>query len=320
MNIFITGGFGFIGTALLPLLKEHKVTVLDNLLSGAEIKYPHVEFIYGDIRNARLIARLRPENYDVVIHMAAIVGEPACQVHDEFSTEINVLGSYNIAERIQQGQLFINMSTSSVYGAVDSSKKVTEDTTPQPINLYGRHKYISEYFAKMNDANYVILRPATAFGVSQRIRLDLLINTLIFEGLTTKKIKLFEPDIIRPMVHVRDVARFIKYIIDGKTQTKTIYNIGNPELTLTKRNLVSYIANMLGTEIEETAETSLDPRNYDIDFSRIVSTGFEFKDGIHTAISEMTANGLLARLKQDPQKYNTPAMVREFIRQYGTYI
>jgi nucleoside-diphosphate-sugar epimerase len=318
MKILITGGFGFIGTALLPLLKNHEIVVIDNLLSGAELKYPNVEFIYGDIRNKRLLARLKIESYDVVIHMAAIVGEPACQVNDEFSTDINVCGTYNITERLGPNQLFICMSTSSVYGTVDSSVKVTEDVKPQPINLYGRQKYISEYFTKTCDATYIILRPATAFGVSKRIRLDLLINTLAFEALSTHKIELFEPDLIRPMIHVCDLARFIKYAIDGNTDVNTIYNLGNPSLTLTKRNLVTYIANMTDSAIVESNQVSLDPRNYDIDFNKLLDTGFDFNYGIHNGIEQIAAN--LKYLMQDPKKYNTPAMVREFIKQYGTFI
>lgn len=312
MKVLITGGYGYVGTALLPLLKEHELTVIDNLMSGEiPIGLPAHRFVYADIQHDNLSKIV--ENMDVVIHLAGIVGEPACQVDTKLAYEINVLGTGNIVRSMNAKQRLIFASSSSVYGN-RPGECVTEDSTPLPTNEYSRHKVSGEVVVA-TIPDHVIVRPATAFGVTYRTRLDLLVNTLIYEGLTTGKIKLYEPNIIRPIIYVHDFAGILAMAAVGNIE-RGIYNIGDPSLTMTKAKLAHIIAQLTNAIIVPANETSLDLRDYDVIFDKLIKTGYTFTThALEHAVAEITH--ILPEIQDDPDLFSTPAKVRLYNKSRG---
>lgn len=314
MNILITGGFGFVGSKLLDLLSlrtDIHVTVIDNLLSGAALNTKNVHFIESDIRNRNVMDKLIPQ-FDTIVHLAAIVGEPACVIDPEFAYEVNVLGTQNILDAMTQKQRIIFTSTSSVYGN-RPNERVTEKSTPIPVNNYARYKYTSENDIIVSDKEYIILRPVTAFGTTQRIRLDLLVNTLIYNAITTGIIEVYEPTVMRPIIHVIDFARILAGAILGRLPYNEIYNIGDLSYNMTKIELATKIADLCGAEIIQKEEQSLDPRNYDVAFDKLIDTGFKFEYNrleqavkqIYHVQDEITAN---------EKSFSTPYKVKLFLK------
>ena len=178
-KVFITGGAGYIGTALIPkLLSEgHQVTVFDMLLHGGNQLVPffrnrNFNFIRGDIRNFESLKKA-VEGHDIVIHLAAIVGFPACRMNPEMAKDVNVQGTINLIEACSPDQPILYGSTGSNYGVVTDI--CTEETPLNPLSLYGETKTEAELLL-MERGNVVAYRFATAFGASPRMRLDLLVN------------------------------------------------------------------------------------------------------------------------------------------------
>lgn len=302
-NVLITGGFGYVGTALLPYIKKYNVRVIDNLMSGMKPTH-EVDFIYGDIRT---VSRKHIEWADTIVHLAAIVGEPAVQVHLGLAYDINVYGTLRIVDMMRSHQKMIFTSTSSVYGN-RPGETVTEETVPLPINAYGRHKYAAELLVRQLP-NHVIFRPVTAFGTTLRTRLDVLVNTLIYEALTTGSIKVFETQLIRPIIYVQDFARLLAHAVHGYIDTG-IYNIGDPQLTMTKGQLAEHIASLCNVPVFHSTDISLDQRDYNTSFDKIQATGYTFQhNSLKLAIEELKA---LLPL-DNPERYYAPYQVQQFI-------
>lgn len=315
MNILITGGCGFVGSRLAQQLhKRHtwNTTILDNLMTG-ENPNPDIRLIRGDIRDTYLMKNIVPQ-FDTIVHLAAIVGVPACSVDEQFAFDVNVIGTQNIARNLAQGARIIFASSTSAYGN-KINELVTEETTLSPLTNYGLHKLYNETEIRNQTKSHIIVRPATAFGLSQRSRIDVLPNTLIYTALTQNAITLFEPDVIRPFIHVYDFARVLEYAIDGHMPFG-IYNIGDPHLTMTKQQLAESIAQMSGVEIVSMSGSDPDKRNYNMSFDKLLVTGFEFNDmalrGAFIQIYEELDN-----IKAHYDEYNAPFHVKEYLRKYG---
>ncbi len=309
-KVLITGGFGYVGTAVLPLLQHDYVTttVVDNLMSGTR---PDVysDAIITDIRDRDHMQYLIPR-YDVIIHLAAIVGEPAVRIDPQLAYDVNVVGTQNVIEAMRKNQRLVFTSSTSVYGN-KPGETVTEETIPEPTNDYARHKYIGEKIAA-TIPDHIILRPATAFGITRRTRLDVLVNTLIYEALSTGKIQLFEPDLIRPILYVQDFAKIIAYASYGLFPAG-IYNIGDPNLTMTKGELAHHIAKLCNVSVIASDKVSLDLRDYDTCFDKITSKGFVFtEDSIERTIQEIQAQ--LPKIQENPRIYSAPYRVQEYIK------
>lgn len=313
MNILITGGFGFVGSKLLQLLAHRSdinVTVLDNLLSGKQLHNKAVHFIESDIRNQNVMDKLIPQ-FDTIVHLAAIVGEPACVISPFFAFYTNVLGTRNILNAMTDKQRIIFTSTSSIYGN-RPNELVTELSAPRPINNYAKQKYQSEVEISYSKHDYIIVRPVTAFGITDRTRLDLLVNTLIYEALTTGSISVFEPNVMRPIIHVIDFARILLFAIDGKLGNRETYNIGDSYYTMTKAQLAKQIAMLTGATLYHTDGVSLDPRNYDVSFDKLNATGFVFgSNRLALAVEQIRA--ALDTIQKNPNEFNTPYKVERFL-------
>jgi len=317
MKILVTGGNGFVGSAVVKQLKEeanHDIAVLDNLMSGANI-HPDVYLYHEDIRDEFRMSQIIPE-FDLVIHLAGIVGVPACSVDEQFAFDVNVVGTQNIVRNLKPGAKIIFTSSTSSYGN-KVNQLVTEETSLTPLTNYGLHKLYNETEITRHTNDYIIVRPATAFGMSLRTRLDVLPNTLIYDSLTLPHLKIFEPHVIRPFIHVYDFARVLVYAANGNMPWTEIYNIGDPNLTMQKGELATEIASYARTSIEYVTGNDPDQRNYNVSFDKLLATGFTFGNfALRHAFTQVEDNFDVIRKNYD--QYNTPYNVRKYIKEYGT--
>ena len=315
MKVFITGGSGFVGSALVRHLASMgiKSTVYDNQLSGAfgEVAR-NAACIYGDVRN---LAHLKQSisGHDVVVHLAGVVGAPACDLDKYLSYETNVTGTQNVVSVLEKGQKLINISSTSVYGD-KAGEFVNELAHPEPLSSYGAHKLQAEVITRTWE-NHIIFRPATAFGISDRVRVDLLPNTLMYEALTTGTINLYQPHVIRPFIHVRDFARAIAWAVMGHVPWGETYNLGNPQITMTKRELATLIAEHTGAKIVPMDGSDTDKRNYNVDFFKFAATLFDFTRVFFDGIQDM--RGVLEYVQANYDTCNTVYNTKRYLETYG---
>ena len=229
VKVLITGGAGYIGTSLIPqvLNEGYQVTVFDNLIHGGNqllpfFNHPNFEFVKGDIRDANQLKNV-VKGKDIIIHLAAIVGFPACRMNPELAKEINVQGTINLIDVCDKNQLIFYGSTGSNYGAV---KDICTESTPlHPLSLYGETKTKAEELL-LERGNTIAYRFATAFGVSPRLRLDLLVNDLAYTAFTQKYIAVYESHFMRTFIHIRDIAKSFLFAIDNQHILKNeVFNV-----------------------------------------------------------------------------------------------
>jgi nucleoside-diphosphate-sugar epimerase len=318
VNLLITGGLGFIGTEVLKILnkrKDIKTTVFDNLMHFQDLplarkRYPTVDFIVGDIRHRSALHSILPK-FDIVLHLAAIVGTPACKVNTRFAYDVNVGGTYNVVSGVRRDQKLILLSSTSAYGD-RAGEVVNERSALTPLTEYGVHKKIDEIIAnRYSDAPVLVLRPATAFGGSDHMRLDVLPNTLAFDGLSKHKLDIFQPEVTRTFIHVTDLARAFVYAVDSHLGWNTSYNVGNPKLTMTKGEMAKKLAKLTFADITIHDGEDPDKRNYDIDFSKLLNRGFNCRYGFTHLANEMASN--INQLKENPVAYSTAYRVEKYL-------
>ena len=196
MKIFITGGAGYLGSVIVGKMLNagHEVVVLDKLLFNQTslLSYtsnPKFKFIYGDVRNVTELERLCKEA-DVIIPLAAIVGFPACAADPKLAKEINFDQIFNIV-RFAKDKKILYPNTNSGYGLSTGQIECTEESPLTPISVYGQTKCDAENFLR-NCTDAIIFRLATVFGVSPRMRTDLLVNDFVYKAITDKYIVVFE--------------------------------------------------------------------------------------------------------------------------------
>jgi len=285
MNILVTGGAGYVGSTLVPLLlaEGHQVKILDSLLHGGESLLgvwanPAFEFVRGDVRDRDKMRNLLT-GVNAVIHLAAIVGDPACAREPETSRAVNLESSLALIEESRKAgvQRFIFASTCSNYGRMsDPTKYVDEDSELAPVSLYAETKVAVEK-ALLASANGgkdwcpTPLRFATVFGVSSRMRFDLTVNEFTMEMLTKKHLVVFGEQFWRPYIHVRDAARGIRQILAAPHDKVCgkVFNVGSTDQNFQKQQLVEMIRPHAPDAIVEFVRKHEDPRDYRVCFSRI---------------------------------------------------
>jgi nucleoside-diphosphate-sugar epimerase len=293
MKVLVTGGAGYVGCVLVQalLMAGHAVRVFDNLRKGGDgllllLADPHLELVRGDVRDAAAL-RAAGKGTDAIIHLAAVVGYPACDRDPWHAREVNVEGTRNVIAARSNSEPIIFPSSLSNYGAV-ADGVCTEEMEPQPITLYGTTKLEAE--RRLLDAgNVVVLRPATAFGLSPQMRLDLLFNDFVYRALKEGQLVIYQPHFMRAFIHVRDFARALVFALENAHRMlDQIYNLGDESLNVTKGGLGQHIADRLGCHIQfsETAEDP-DKRNYRVDFSKLHALGFRCQLGIDDGIEEL---------------------------------
>lgn len=307
MKIFITGGAGYIGTTLIPLLleKNYEVTVYDSLIfDNGDKLLPYIgnknfKFINGDIRNKELLSE-NIKNHDVVIHLAALVGFPICRkMGDKESHSVNTEGTKIVIDSMSDNQYLLFGSTGSNYGEVDGI--CTEETPLNPLTAYGVTKTEAEKLV-MNRNNSTAFRFATAFGVSPRLRLDLLVNDLTFRAQTEGYAVIYESHFMRTFIHVKDIARVFCFAIENKEyMANEVYNVGSNSMNYSKKDVCEIIKKMLPKTYFNYADVDGDPdkRNYVVSYEKINNLGFNTTITLEEGVKELIKSFPLIRIKSN---------------------
>lgn len=295
MRVLVTGGAGYIGCILCEHLLSagYSVTCVDNLMYGQSGPFhlagnPRYCFVFGDVRDERLMAPLAKEA-DVIIPLAAVVGAPACDRDPRYATTVG-LDAVKLLNRLRtSSQRIIIPTTNSGYGTKSGDVFCTEETPLEPISLYGQIKVDAEAEI-LSSPNSISLRLATVFGMSTRMRLDLLVNHFVYEAVNTGYIVIFEKDFKRNYVHIRDVADCFVYCIQhGDRMTNHPFNLGLDAANLSKEELALKIKEYVPKFYVHFAEVGSDPdkRNYVVSNERLRSVGFEANRSLDQGIGEL---------------------------------
>ncbi len=307
MRILVTGGAGYIGSSLVSeLLKEgHKVSVLDNLLWGKEglncnLSSLNCKFIEGDVRDTKLVSKLM-ENQDVIVHLAALVGFSLCENNKEQATDVNVNGTKNIINCLSEDQMLIYASTGSIYGQ-PKGLTCTEQTMPNPLSHYAKTKLEAEEIVSKRK-NVIILRFATAFGVSHRMRLDLLVNQFVYEAVAHRMLTVFGEDDARSIIHIKDVIESIRFTIENRQAMKgQTFNV-SLEKIFTKKEIAQHIKKQVYYDLKfENLNTAFDFRNYQVSTEKINALGYYSKTSLDQGITELIC--AMKEIKVNKQFFN----------------
>lgn len=286
MKILVTGGQGYKGSVLVPLLLNHNwhVTTLDIGWFGDYLPdHEHLIKIKGDIRH---LDTINLNDFSHIIHLANIANDPSVELAPSLSWDINVIATQQLIERaIHCGvKNFIYASSGSVYG-ISKHLSVTEETELLPLSVYNKTKMIAErVLLSYNDQiNIYIVRPATVCGVSPRMRLDVAVNILTYQALCNGEIKLHGGEQIRPNIHIKDMASVYLHILDNKNMPSGIYNAGFQNLSL--KEIAQTIQEKINCTIK--IEQLIDPRSYRLCSDKIIDSGFSPLFSVNDAIDEI---------------------------------
>lgn len=282
MRILITGGAGYIGTILVPMLLErgHHVTVLDTFKSGgpdlsSACQYDTFEPIKGDARDTRILDDLIPK-HDVLIPLAALVGAPLCKEDAIGATTLNRDAVIALVQRAGGEQRIVYPTTNSGYGVGEAGKFCTEESLLRPISLYGTTKVEAET-AVLDSGRGVSLRLATVFGMAPRMRLDLLVNDFTHRAVTDRALLVFEGHFKRNYIHIRDVAKGFIHAIDNYDRMRCeAYNLGLSSANLSKLELCARIKAHVPNFVYVEAPIGEDPdkRDYIVSNAKLEATGW----------------------------------------------
>lgn len=294
-NILVTGGAGYIGSILVPeLLRQgYEVTVLDNFLYGQAslldcCNHENLIIVRGDARDESLVARYL-QDADYIIPLACLVGAPLCQKNPFEARTVNLEAIQLILKLRQKHQKIIFPTTNSGYG-IGTADAYCDETTPlAPISLYGKLKVQAEHEV-LAAGGSITLRLATVFGISPRMRLDLLVNDFVYRAVNDGVVVLFESHFKRNYIHVRDVARaFIHCLEHFDTMEGQAYNVGLSEANLSKLELCEEIKKQLPKFVCIDSKIGEDPdkRNYIVSNAKIEKTGFKPQYLLQPGITEL---------------------------------
>jgi nucleoside-diphosphate-sugar epimerase len=295
MDILVTGGAGYLGSVLVPLLLAdgHRVVVLDNFMYGQTplLDCCHDErltIVNGDVRDERLLADLVPAA-DVLLPLACLTGAPISARDPWTARAVNLEAVRHIVRLKAPGQMLVFPSTNSGYGIGQADIHCDEDTPLRPVSLYGRLKVEAEAIV-LEPGDAISFRFATLFGTSPRMRLDLLVNDFVFRAVRDRSIVLFEPDFTRNYLHVRDAGRaFVHALANYGQMAGRPYNVGLSDANLSKRELCDVIRRHVGDFHVHVGDLGKDPdqRNYIVSNARIEATGFRPAYSLDQGIAEL---------------------------------
>jgi nucleoside-diphosphate-sugar epimerase len=294
-RVLVTGGAGYLGSVLCEHLLDagYSVTVVDNLMHRQHslfylCAHPEFDFVAGDVRDERMMRRLI-QGADILVPLAAIVGAPACD-RDPWTARAVNLEAVRLLNRLRsRDQLVVFPTTNSGYGTKSGDAYCTEDTPLEPISLYGKTKAEAEA-ELLGTPNVITLRLATVFGMSPRMRLDLLVNHFVYAAVTDGYIVIFEKDFKRNYVHIRDVADcFVHCIRQAHTMAERCYNLGLDTANLSKEELALKVKERVPQFHIEFAPFGSDPdkRNYIVSNQRLREAGFEARRSLDEGIGEL---------------------------------
>lgn len=296
MKILVTGCAGYVGSVLCRRLlsKGYEVVGLDNFHKGHGdalvplMTDPNFKLIYGDVTQIKDVNNAYKEEPDGIIHLAAIVGFPACRRQPGLSKLVNVEGTRNVVNLSNKDCPLVYASTGSVYGKVED--KCYENSPTVPLTEYGQDKLEAERIVLEED-NTVAFRFATGYGVSPCMRVNLLVNDLVYQAVKTRSFIMFEADARRTFVHVQDMATCFIMGLEGLMQKKPmekVYNAGSSSSNMTKRELAEYIKEKTKCHVfYGNTGKDLDQRDYEVDYTKIEEFGFKPSYTLQQGIDEL---------------------------------
>ena len=295
MRILITGGAGYIGSTLVPMLLgfDHTVIVLDNFCYNQTVLLDHMrssnlEVVVGDARDGKILKRAMAKA-DILIPLAAVVGAPASSNNQTGAQSLNYGAVETLNLLRDHNQVVIYPTTNSGYGIGQKDVLCTEETPLHPISLYAETKARAEKLL-LDSGNVVTLRLATVFGMSPRMRLDLLVNDFTYRACTDGFIVLFEPHFKRNFIHVIDVARAFLHVINNyDTMKDNVYNVGLSAANLSKLELCERIKLQVPRFHIATSDYFHDPdkRDYIVSNEKIERTGYMPYVSLDDGIAEL---------------------------------
>jgi nucleoside-diphosphate-sugar epimerase len=284
VNILVTGGAGYIGSVLVGhlLANGYHVTVLDSLMYGGESLlayhyHPGFHLIVGDVRVDSDVAHALESRPTVVVHLAAIVGEKACKKLDRDTVvSVNLDATLKLVKRCKREEIphFIFASTCSNYGVADGM--LAEDAELKPLSLYAETKVMAESAVLNHNSDgfaTTALRFATAYGLSPRTRLDVMLNEFAYDAVTTGKLCVYNKSAWRPLAHVRDIAEAVRFCIERRLLfAGEVINVGGHNVT--KDDLVFALKALLPKLKVTYTETGRDARDYRVNFGKLLAMGY----------------------------------------------
>jgi nucleoside-diphosphate-sugar epimerase len=318
-HVLITGGAGYIGSLLTgELLREGcRVTVLDSLLFGGEsllgyLAHPNFQFVKADVTESRAVRDSLPRNWQkpqAVVHLAAIVGFPACQaVGKQAAWRYNVEATKQVHEQAAGwgAERFVFASTYSNYGLSENGQPVSEESTLNPQSLYAETKVAAEeYLMKQTDCVPVIFRLATLYGVSPRTRFDLIVNQFVLEAFSRRELIIYQRGYSRSFVHVRDTVRGLMLGLtapEGNVRGQ-IFNLGSESGNYTKDEIVGLVIKRLPETVIQYKDLTFggDMRDITVSFEKIRrDLGFAAELSVDDGVRELVY-ALRSGLIRDPQ-------------------
>jgi nucleoside-diphosphate-sugar epimerase len=297
-HVLVTGGSGYLGSMLVPALlgDGYKVTVIDNFMfRQTSLNYwcmnKNLTIIKGDVRDRRLMKKF-VDVADIIIPLAALVGAPLCKANQEAAVSTNFGAIDHLASLVANtNKMVIIPISNSGYGIGEADKECTEDTPMRPISIYGVTKVDAENILwRLCPHNSIFLRLATVFGMSPRMRLDLLVNDMVYRAVNDRAVTLFEAHFKRNYIHVRDVVRAFLFGIDKFDQLKgQAYNVGLSDANLSKAELCQRIQVHLPNFVfhEAAVGEDIDKRDYIVSNAKIEAAGFRTAFSLDDGIEEL---------------------------------
>lgn len=295
MKILVTGAAGYIGSILVPKLLEegHEVIALDNFMYNQtslldRCSNQKLSIVRGDVREKGVVSNLLKQA-DVIMPLACITGAPACAKDETAAKSINLEAIKMLVDLRSKDQIIIFPTTNSGYGVGESGIYCTEETPLNPISLYGRLKVEAEKVL-LDSGNSITLRLATAFGISPRMRLDLLVNDFTYRAVNDGFLVLFEAHFKRNYVHVRDIAGAFTHCLNDFDRMKgEAYNVGLSSANLSKMELCEEIKKQVPGFyfIEAEVGEDVDKRNYIVSNEKLERTGWKAQVSLQDGISEL---------------------------------
>jgi nucleoside-diphosphate-sugar epimerase len=296
MKILITGGAGYLGSVITGVMLNagYGVTILDKLLFNQTslLQYtsnPNFKFIYGDVRNVTELEKLCNE-HDVIIPLAAVVGFPACASDPKLAKEINFDQIVNIVKFTNgKNKKILYPNTNSGYGLGTGQMECDEESPLTPISVYGQTKCEAENFLRTS-TDSIIFRLATVFGVSSRMRTDLLVNDFVYKSITDKYIVVFEKSFKRNFIHVEDVASAFLFMLKNyETYKGEVFNVGLSDANLNKQELLEKIQKYVKdfAVVYDDYYQDPDKRNYIVSNKKIETTGWKPQWSLDMGIKQL---------------------------------
>jgi nucleoside-diphosphate-sugar epimerase len=320
-QILVVGGAGYIGSVLVRRLlgSGQSVRVLDSLLydnggSIAELaEEPRFSFIHGDIRSPDAVAAA-VDGVDAVVHLAALVGDPVCKRHPDLATETNLDGARNVIRACGDAgvERLVFASTCSNYGLRPDERPATEEDDLHPLSLYAETKVEMEREILDADLPFTatVLRVATAFGISPRMRFDLTVSEFTRELAIGNPLEVYDADTWRPYCHIADISEVIRRVLEAPAGDVDgeVFNVGGDAGNHTKRSILEAAQAAIDGEGEIVwSEGGADPRNYRVSFAKVRDRlGFEPSHSVEGSVASLVAairGGMFADVERRPLYY-----------------